>query len=290
MPRGESDEPDEESSGVVLLQRWVERPDGSMELLEKPLTPEEFLDPQSGDKWMQGLPHSRFRRYLAEMLDRHFRTDEDVLVLEDMKHLLGPGLPGPAPDVSVVRGARDPDPLLESFDLVAQGVAPCLVIEIVSPSDYRIRRTDEKDKVLLYAQVGIPEYLLVDLPRKRTGYRAQVRGLRLGADGRYHPIQPDGEGRLLSETTGLLFGVSPQGDRIDLFDARTGERLLNPVEEEEGHKAERAAREAAEKKAAREAQARRTAEKQAARETQARKAAEEELLRLRAEIERLRKS
>jgi hypothetical protein len=61
---------------------------------------------------------------------------------------------------------------------------------------------------------------------------------------------------------GLRFGVSPQGDWVEIFDARTGERLLSSREVEAARKAERAAR----------------------------KAAEAKLERLRAEIERLKKS
>jgi Uma2 family endonuclease len=258
--RGES-EPDDELSGTVLLQRWIERPDGRMELLEIPLTPADFLDPQLEDKMVQGRPHSRVRHYLIDLLGRHFHNQPDVMVLDDLKHLLGPGLPGPAPDVSIVRGARDPDPELESFDVVKQGVVPCLIIEVVSPSDVRIRRTDEVDKVKLYEKIGIPEYLLVDIPRRATGHRFRLKGYRLGSDRRYAPIGPDDQGCLLSETTGLRFGVSPAGDRIDIFDVRTGERLRSSLEEEEGRKAEQAAREAA----------------------------EEEVRRLRAEIERLKK-
>ena len=168
------------------------------------------------------------------------------MVLDDVKHLLGPGLPGPAPDISVIRGARYPDPELESFDVVKQGVVPCLVIEIVSPFDARIRRTDEVDKVKLYEKVGIPEYLLVDLPRRATRHRFRLKAYRLGSDRRYSLIEPDEQGCLLSETTGLRFGVSPAGDRVDIFDARTGERLLSALEEEVARKAEKAARETAE--------------------------------------------
>jgi hypothetical protein len=105
----------------ALLQRWVERPDGRLELLEIPLTPEDFLDPQLEDSMVQGRPHSLARHDLVGLLYGHFRSDPDVMVLEDVKHLLGPGLPGPAPDVSVIRGARDNDPELDSYDLVAQG-------------------------------------------------------------------------------------------------------------------------------------------------------------------------
>jgi hypothetical protein len=185
------------------------------------------------------------------------------------------------------------------------------VIEVVSPSKARIRRVDEVDKVELYQRVGVREYLLVDLPRRATGYRFRVKGYRLGPEGRYRPIEPDDQGRLLSETTGLRFGASPDGNWIEMFDARTGERLLTPLEieakaarETEARKAEQAARKAAEERASREAKARRAAEERAAREakarktaeekaaseSEARKAAEEELARLRAELERLKKS
>ncbi len=252
---------DDESSGTVLLQRWIERSDGRMELLEIPLTPADFLDPQLEDTMVQGRPHGRVRHYLVDLLERHFHDQPDVMILDDVKHLLGPGLPGPAPDVSVVRGARDPDPELESFDVVKQGVVPCLVIEIVSPSDVRIRRTDEVDKVRLYERVGIPEYLLVDMPRRRTGHRFRLKAYRLGSNRRYTLIEQDDQGCLLSETTGLRFGVSAAGDRIDIFDARTGDRLRSALEEEEGRKAAQAAQEAA----------------------------EEEVRRLRAEIARLKK-
>jgi Uma2 family endonuclease len=228
---------EKETSPFPALQRWVERPDGHLELVELPLTPELFLDPQLEDSIIQSRPHSRGRRYFAELLERRFLAQEDVMVLEEVKHLLGPGLPGPAPDVSVIRGARHPDPELRSYDVVEQGVVPCLVIEIVSPDDAEIRRIDEVGKVALYAQVGIPEYLLVYTPRRATGNRYRLRGYRLGPEGRYLLMEPDAQGRLLSETTGLWFAVSPAGDRIDVIDVATGERLRTPQEEEEGRKA-----------------------------------------------------
>jgi Uma2 family endonuclease len=238
----------------ALLQRWVELPGGRLELLEIPLTPEDFLDPQLEDKMVQGRPHSLARHYLVGLLYNHFRSDPDVMVLEDMKHLLGLGLPGPAPDISVIRGAKDNDPEIESYDMRRQGVAPCLVIEVISPKDSRIRRTDEVDKVALYERAGIREYLLVDTPRRATAHRFRIKGYRLGSDGRYRPIEADREGRLLSEATSLWFGVSPGGDRVEVFDAVTGARLLSPQEAEEGLRA-----------------------------------AEAELARLRAEVERLRR-
>jgi len=255
----ESDDPDDDS-GTVLLQRVIERADGSLELLERPPTLEDYLDPQLEDKLIQGNPHALVRRTLADVLYRYFRPDQAVFVLEDVKVLFGPGWPGPGPDVSVIRGARDRDPNFDSFDTVKQGVIPCLLIEVVPPSDARIRRMDEVDKKDLYERIGIPEYLLVDLPRRGTGHRFQVRGYRLGPGRRYRAIKPDAEGRCLSETTGLRFGAAPDGQWIEVFVAATGDKLRTSWEEEE----------------------------RAAREIEARLAAEDEVRRLRAEIERLK--
>ena len=56
-------------------------------------------------------------------------------------------------------------------------------------------------------------------------------GYRLGRDGRYRQIKPDAQGRLLSEATGLLFGVGEEGQTPIIFEAQTGERLLDPKEQ-----------------------------------------------------------
>ena len=55
----------------------------------------------------------------------------------------------------------------------------------------------------------------------------------MNAAGRYAPIQSDAQGRLLAETIGILFGVDPAKDQVQLLDAATGERLLSPIEIEE---------------------------------------------------------
>ncbi|MFY9821058.1 MAG: Uma2 family endonuclease [Thermoanaerobaculia bacterium] len=249
------DDEDEE----VMLQRWVERPGGGFELLEMPLTLELYLNPRLEDKMTQGELHADLLAELKELLGRYFKPQRDVKVLMDVKHILSPRR-GPSPDISIVRGVRNPDRKLSSFNVVKEGVVPSLVIEVVSPIDARVRKMDEVDKVKLYERVGIPEYVLVDPPRQANSHQFFLKGYRLDRLKRYQRIEPDSQGRLLSETTDLLFGVSTQGDRIEVFDARTGERLESPAEVEE-----RAAQEA--KRANR---------------------AEEELARLRAQIERLK--
>lgn len=257
----------------ITLERWIEGPGGRMELVVMPLTPELFLNPQVGDHMSQGSRHFNTAREIVDRLEDFFRPAPDVLVTGDLKHLFGPGLSEPSPDVSVIRGVSDREADRESFDVIAEGVRPCLIIEIVSPLSSRIRKADLEDKVALYRRVGIPEYLIVDSQLRDRRFR--LLGYRLGPSG-YQPIEPDAEGRLLSETTGLWFQASPDGRRVLMFEYPSGRPLPTRREIEEQAKAE--------------AQARKAAEEQAKVEAEARKAAEAEVARLRAEVDRLRKT
>lgn len=259
-----------------------------MELQETPLTPEDFLDPQVGDTMVQGNLHNVAAVFLYELLVRRFRGRADVLVLHDLKHLMAPRR-GPAPDVSVLMGLEeDFDRDITSYDVRTSGIAPSLIIEVVSPADRRIRKVDEEDKVGLYERLGVREYLLHDLPRKRNRWRVGWRGYRLDGTGRYAQIEPDARGRLLSGTTGLLFGADPAGTWAEVVDAETGQRLLSPVEEEEGRRRAEEALQRETERRRREAKARKAAEVRAAQEAKARKTAEAEVVRLREEIRRLR--
>jgi Uma2 family endonuclease len=271
----------DEEEGVVTLQRVVERPDGRLELVEMPLTRELYLNPRLEDKMTRGQVHGDVLVELKELLGRHFKPHPEVTVLMDVKHLLKPRK-GPSPDISIIRGMRDPHRKRQSFSLAKEGVIPSLVIEIISPVDPRVRKWDEVDKYKLYEQVGIPEYILVEPPQPKNGHRFLLKGHRLDPQGGYQPIVPDAQGRLRSETMELLFGVSAEGDRLEVFDAKTGERLFYPVELEERADREGAARRSAEKRAARAEEARRAAELKAVREAAARQA--EETARKEAEL------
>jgi Uma2 family endonuclease len=260
-PPGTPDHEIPETEPGMTLLRWVEDPSGRMVQVSMPLTPELFLNAQVGDQMVQGKRHSDTARQMADLLEDFFRPASDVLVTFDLKHLFGPGLPKPAPDVSVIRGVRDRDADRESFDVRKEGVRPCLIVEVVSPLSSSIRKTDLVDKVEVYRQAGIAEYLIVDSTRSDCRFR--LLGHRLEGSGsfaRYEPIEPDDQGRVLSETTGLWFQVSPDGNRVLLSEAATGRRLLTREEEE-------------------------TLRKEA--EERARRA-EDEIARLRAELDRLR--
>jgi Uma2 family endonuclease len=275
VPESEVSQETEERS---VLQRWVEHSDGRLELLELPLTPELYLNPELEDKMVQGEWHDVTCHEISGLLRHHFRPRPDVRVFHDLLHLFGKGLSTPSPDVSVVFGIRDRE-RRDSFDIEKEGLRPSLIIEVVSPMSARVRRTDLTDKVTLYQRVGIREYLIADTTRQSKRY--QLLGYRLSPLGRYQPIEPDAEGRLLSETAGVWFQVTPAGDQIFLFDTATGQRLLNLDEQEELTREAKA-------EAAREAEARKAAEESASREADARREAETEIARLRSEIERLR--
>jgi len=237
----------------------------------------------------QGGVHFKLVRDLADVLDRHFEARKDVYVAGDLKMLWGiPGLSEPAPDVAVIFGVpRELEPT--TFDVVEEGALPALVIEVVSSTDSKTRENDYEKKVEIYQRAGVPEYLILDPPHVVTQGRLLISGYRLGADEHYHDLEPDAQGRLLSETTQLLFGVDDDGSSLVVIDASTGERLRTSSELQEALKAETAARQAADERASREAAARQAADERAARDTEARQAAEAELMRLKAELDRARR-
>jgi Uma2 family endonuclease len=237
----------------------------------------------------QSGPHGDWFVLLGYLFQRHYESRDDVLVCVDMKMLWGiPGLKRPSPDVAIVQGIRDKKAFRRSFNVRKEGVRPCLIIEIVSPDDDEVRDNDYVKKVEIYQRAGIPEYLILDMPTPKTQDRLLLTAYRLGTDGRYRRIEPDAEGRLLSETTGFLFGVESDGKTLWLLDTTTGESPLDTPEER--------ARRAADERATRAIEERKAAEERAVREAEGRKAAEEraaateaELARLRAEFERLKK-
>lgn len=268
------------------MLRFVERPDGKKEQVELRLTPELFLNPQVGDQWMQGTRHYETAHEIFGLLKHHFESAPDVKVTSDLKHFLDPELPAPCPDISVIRGIRDKPANRDSFDVAEEDVTPCLILEVVSPLDSAIRKTDLDRKVKIYQDAGVPEYVIVDSTLKDPCYR--LLGYRLDHHGRYRPIAPDAEGRIFSETTGLWFQISPDGERVLVFEHPSGRRLLNLEETTDRLLATEEEARAAQERALAAQQEARAAQEKARREKEAREAAEAEIARLKAELERLR--
>ncbi|HEX9944295.1 MAG TPA: Uma2 family endonuclease [Thermoanaerobaculia bacterium] len=192
-----------------------------------------------------------------------------------------------SPDVMMVRGV--PKKKKRPNYLLWQEKPPTLVVEVTSKST---RREDQGKKKDLYERIGVEEYVLFDVFGEYLRPRLQAYCREAG---RYRSIPLEEDGSLLSRTTGLR--LKPEGERLRLVDAVTGEPLLWPEEVEAAHviaemraAEEAAARRAAEARAAEEAAARRAAEARVAEEEAARQAAEARLRALEEELNRFRKS
>ena len=176
-----------------------------------------------------------------------------------------------APDCFVVWGVEAR--LRPIYKLWEEGQAPQVVFEVTSKST---RREDMKDKMRLYAQLGVEEYYLYD-PTSDYLKPPLVAFQRVGDS--FAPMQPDngemhlgdliflpGEGEspeYVSPLLGLRLALDEE-NRLQFYSVESGERLLSDFEI--GQQAKAAARLAEQ----------RTAEVEA------------ENLRLRAELARLR--
>lgn len=230
----------------------VRLPGGRVAQKQVPLEAADLVDPQVGDYLAQGTHHVRLSRMLFDIFDRRYEAEQDVLVSSNLKICWGiEGLPGPAPDLAVMRGVRDKAANRETFDVAQEGVLPCLIGEVVHSQTAEHRRADYEVKKKIYELAGVSEYVIVDPQLQLESPWMRISGHRLDAPGRYRNIEPDRAGRLLSETTGVWFTVSPDAQRLWLVDAEPSRRLLAAHELEELAEREAAARRSAEAELAR---------------------------------------
>ena len=267
---------------------WDRGPDGREESRVVPLTYQDLLDPQLGDKMTQDSLHIQLVALLMSLLRTHFSSEPKVAVFGDLKVIFDiPGLPGPGPDVFVVRGARDRDRRRKSFRVAEEPGDIVLVIEVVSPE---YREKDYESLPRIYEKAGISEYVIIEALEKNLTDPYKLTGHRLGEDRRYHAIELDEQGGLELESVGLRITPDAGGWGLALVDRATGQRLLTQEEDRSAREhAELRAEEEA-RRAEKEAQARLAAEKQAAAEAQARQALEEKIARLENELRDMRRS
>jgi len=111
-----------------------------------------------------------------------------------------------------------------SYAVGRDGPLPEFVVELTSEET---RTADLEAKKVLYAALGVKEYLIIDL-LPETGDAWQLIGYRLGETPYYETLVPDDADGLRFTTVGLRFAVAEQ--RIEVYDLATGERLLNNEE------------------------------------------------------------
>jgi Uma2 family endonuclease len=193
-----------------------------------PLTSEDFLNPQEGDVMPQAPFHDMATRDLENMLQAHFRYQPNITIFRDLIMNWGiSGLKNPSPDISVVPNVRNPEAILHEgqFHVLAEETRPVLVIEVVSP---HYRAEDREDKVEIYEQAGVLEYVILDRVRRRRQMVNEVLGYRL-VRGIYRPITPNEDGLIECQTVGLRFGL--EGARVVIEEIANGRRLRTHDEE-----------------------------------------------------------
>ncbi len=191
--------------------------------------------------------------YLFQALRYFFRRVDQIYVAANMLFYYEEGNPAAykVPDVFVVKGvAKQPR---RTYKLWQEGVAPCTVFEITSPSTWL---EDLGAKRGLYEKIGVPEYFLFDPLDEYLSPRLQ--GFQL-VDNYYQPMPLAADGTLTSQQLGLI--LRPTGSLLRLIDPAVDQPL--PTLDE----------------AAERAQA----------EAQRADSAEAELARLSAELEQLKK-
>lgn len=222
----------------------VTLPDGRETFKRVLLTPEDYLNPQEGDFVPEDTFHSLVRLILFDILYRHVAALPDMTVFSDLI-IQWPrrNLPSTSPDICVIPHVKDPQRRRGIFQVAKEGAQPILAIEVVSPT---YRKEDREDKVAIYEKATIPEYIIFDQRVQRGQAIDEVIGYRLVRE-RYRPLTPDQNGLILCQTVGLHFGL--EGGQPIVVDAKTGERLLTPVELEAKAAAEAKARAEAEARA-----------------------------------------
>ncbi|MCP4664700.1 MAG: Uma2 family endonuclease [bacterium] len=233
-------------------ERWEKTPDGSEKLRVIPLTYEDTLNPQLGDRVSHDSIHSKMTRNVSGILERRYEDEPTVAVWTDLKvrtpsHRKEEGKPrkkdapegakGPSPDVCVMGDVRERGRRRESFELEKEPGDIWLAVEVVSKDS---ARKDYKDILGPYTQLKVQEYVAIDPRGDFLDGPVKLRGWRRNpGTKRLRRVPLDKEGRFHSETTGVLFGTGAGGRGLEIRDAATGE-LLRPEAEARRQAEERA--------------------------------------------------
>jgi len=203
----------------------LQHADGTSTTAYVPLTSAEFLHPEEGYHLPNSTFHDKVSGHAKDMLTRRYASDPTIAVFRDLLIIWNiPELAPHCPDVYVVRGIRNKQHNRSRFVVEDEGVRPAFVIEVVSP---RYRKEDRETKVEQYERAQIQEYVIVDRRTQTGQVLEEVLGYRLVA-GRYRPLTPDDDGRILCETVGLW--ISLREGNIVMEDVQTGERLRTSEE------------------------------------------------------------
>jgi Uma2 family endonuclease len=194
-----------------------------------PLEKEIHYPESDGEPMAETKHHLQEMVYVWECLEDRFEAEPEVFVGANLFLYYRKGDPTAvvAPDGFVVKGVPKLLPAgrerreRTKYLLWEEGPAPCFVLETTSTST----RRKDKEKNEIYQMLGVAEYFQFDPYGDYLDPRLQ--GVRL-LGGRYQAVEPEPDGSLLSQATGVLFRA--EGDRLRLTDAATGALLLRNEE------------------------------------------------------------
>ena len=189
-----------------------------------------------------------------------FKDKPDVCVSGNMMMYYVEGDPKKSisPDVFVSFGIGKK--LRRTYRVWEEGKPPDFVLEF---SSEKTHRTDQNEKKLLYASIGVQEYFLYDPERQYLP--TPLMGFRL-VDGEYVPIPAGPDGSVMSVTLNLELRL--RGNILGFYDTVSLKWLETPADTAAARADQEAAR--------------------ADQETEIRKQVEAEAARLREELERLK--
>ena len=221
---------------------------------------------------MEGDEHTEARSPVVESLRSFFEAMGRVVYVSGEMAVYYPGQRRVVPDVFAVVGAAQDR--RHSWVVSREGRGLDWVLEVTVLGD---RSKDLKDRVVRYAELGIREYFVADIPRRRLwAWRLADPAVAI-----YTPIVPQ-LGRYHSEVLGLDFVL--EGDRVRVY---AGNARLLDREEMAEHLRDRLNDEQMQRRDAEEQAA--AAQGQAAAAEERATAAEREVARLRELVEKLQR-
>jgi Uma2 family endonuclease len=189
-----------------------------------------YEDEDEGDMG-ESNPHVVSDKILHVCVEAHLAGRPEFRVFSNMnlyyrdgpRHPRTGSLPYVSPDVMIVVPFRPLGDNVTSYTIGADGPAPLSVSEILSERSAQQR--DLKEKVTLYAELGVGEYILIDPTGEFLPARLLLK--RLQPDGTYKDEKDQDGGitsclgfRLIFDKDGLL----------RVLDAATGKPYIRPAE------------------------------------------------------------
>jgi len=228
-----------------------------------------MYEDEGQDEMGESEPHTDADHILSLAIRTHLQSRQDLRVFSNLNvyyHRVDRWA-YVSPDLMVVKPLQALPDRVRSYRIGVQGPAPELAIEILSRRSFQ--QQDLSNKPIIYSQLDVAEYVLVDTTGEFLEQHLLLR--RLQDDGSWADEQ-DADGGVTSR---LGFRIFLEDDgRLRVVDASTSKRYVRPEEAQVSLDAARDAADAALAKAEAETEARKVAEERS-------KALEAELARLR---------